>query len=271
MRWLAVTVLVVAAGYLAASSFVYVQQRNLIYQRSTLQLDPAAVGLTGVDIVTVPTSDGESLVAWWSPPAPGKPTVLFLHGNAGTIADRPERFAFYQANGLGVLFLDYRGYGGSTGYPSETGLIADALAAHDWLKAKGVKPGEIGVVGESLGSAPAVALATLRPVAALALEAPFSSMVETAAYHYPWLPVSLLLHDRWDSAQRIAGLTAPLLVVHGTADRIVPYALGVRLYEAAPGRKRLITVDGAGHVDVFREPSWREQVKLFEGVAASGR
>lgn len=271
MRWLAKTALVAAAAYLAAASFVYFQQRNFIYQRSTLQLEPAAVGLTGVEVVTVATADGESLVAWWSPPAPGKPTVLFLHGNAGTVADRWGRFAFYQANGLGTLFLDYRGYGGSTGHPTEAGLIADALAAYDWLLDKGVRPGEIGVVGESLGSGPAVALATSRPVAAVALEAPFSSMVETASYHYPWLPVSLLLHDRWDSAQRIRALMAPLLVVHGTADRIVPYALGVRLYEAAPGRKRLITVDGAGHLDIFGKPTWREQVKLFEDVATPGR
>jgi hypothetical protein len=264
-------VLGAAAAWLAAALFVYWQQRNLIYQRSTAQLDPATVGLTGVEVVTVPTPDGERLVAWWSPPRPAKPTVLYLHGNAGTVADRPERFAFYQANGLGVLFLDYRGYGGSTGLPSETGLITDAVAAYDWLLAKGVEPGEIGVVGESLGSAPAVALALVRPVAALALEAPFSSMVETAAFHYPWLPVPLLLHDRWESEKRIAGLTVPLLVIHGTEDRIVPYGLGVKLFEAAPGRKRLITVSGADHLDVFGEPTWREQVKLFEEVFAAGR
>jgi hypothetical protein len=270
MKLVAVVLLAAASAYLAAALFVYWQQRNLIYQRSTLQLDPATVGLTGVEVVTVPTPDGERLVAWWSPPKPGRPTVLYLHGNAGTIADRPERFAFYQMNGLGVLFLDYRGYGGSTGYPTETGLITDVVAAYDWLLSKGVEPEGLGVVGESLGSGPAVALAVARPVAALALEAPLSSMVETAGHHYRWLPVPLLLHDRWDSVERIRRLAAPLLVIHGTADRIVPYALGVKLYDAAPGRKRLITVEGADHLEVFGEPTWREQVKLFEEVAAAG-
>lgn len=267
MKLLAIVALAAAAAYLAAALFVYWQQRNLIYQRSTQQLDPAAVGLTGVEIVTVPTPDGERLVAWWSPPKPGRPTVLYLHGNAGTIADRPERFAFYQAAGLGVLFLDYRGYGGSTGYPSETELITDAIAGYDWLLAKGVEPGRLGVVGKSLGSAPAVALAVARPVAALVLEAPLSSMVETAAFHYPWLPVPLLLKDRWESEKRIGGLKTPLLVIHGTADRIVPYAIGRKLFEAAPEPKRMITVEGADHLDVFGEPAWAEAVKLIEAAA----
>jgi hypothetical protein len=268
VKLLAIVALAAAAAYLAAALFVYWQQRNLIYQRSTQQLDPATVGLTGVEVVTVPTPDGERLVAWWSPPKPGRPTVLYLHGNAGTIADRPERFAFYQAHGLGVLFLDYRGYGGSTGYPSETGLIADAIAAHDWLLAKGVAPGQLGVVGESLGSGPAVALASSRPVAALVLEAPLSSMVETAAVHYPWLPVPLLLNDRWDSVERIGGLKAPLLVIHGTADHIVPYRLGRKLFDAAPEPKRMITIEGADHLDVFGEPTWAETVKLIEAAAS---
>lgn len=261
------TLLFAGVAYVAAALYVYLQQRNLIYQRSSQQLAPETVGLTGVDVVSIPTADGERLNAWWSPPPAGRPTVLYLHGNAGTICDRPERFAFYQRQGLGVMFLSWRGYGGSTGTPSEAGLIADAKAAHDWLLAQGVAPSSLAVVGESLGSAPAVALATARPVAALALEAPFSSMVETASFHYPWLPVPLLLHDRWDSTARIGALKAPLLVIHGTADTIVPYTLGRKLFEAAPEPKRFITVENAEHLAVFGEPSWREQVAFFEAAA----
>jgi fermentation-respiration switch protein FrsA (DUF1100 family) len=267
MTLLMKALLMLVAAYAAAAFFVYLQQRNLIYQRSTQQLAPETVGLTNVAVVTVPTPDGERLNAWWSPPVGGKPTVLYLHGNAGTISDRPERFAFYQRHGLGVLFLSWRGYGGSTGNPSEAGLITDALAAHDWLMAQGVAPSSLGVVGESLGSAPAVALATSRPVAALVLEAPFSSMVETASFHYPWLPVPLLLHDRWDSSARIGALQVPLLVIHGTGDTIVPYPLGRKLFDAAPEPKRFITVDNANHLEVFGEPSWQEEVAFFEAVA----
>lgn len=129
---------------------------------------------------------------------------------------------------------------------------------------KGVSADKIGVVGESIGSGPAVALATTRPVSALALEAPFTSMADVIAHHYPWLPVRLLLRDRWDSERRIAALSVPLLVIHGTADSVVPYALGVRLYEAAPGKKRLITAAGADHWDLFGERYWAEEANLFE-------
>ena len=264
MRVLVNIAALVAVLYLGLLVTLFFAQRNLIYLRSWPPVDPATVGLSNVEVVAIPTSDGETLVAWWSPPQPGKPTVLFLHGNAGTVADRSEAFAFYQGMGLGAMFLEYRGYGGSTGTPSEKGLIADAIAAYDWLLSKGVSPDKIGVVGESIGSGPAVALATTKPVSALALEAPFTSMVDVIAHHYPWLPVRLLLRDRWESERRIAALSVPLLVIHGTADSVVPYALGVRLYDAAPGKKRLITAEGADHGDLFGEGYWAEQVRLFE-------
>jgi dipeptidyl aminopeptidase/acylaminoacyl peptidase len=196
MKILRNVVILVATLYLALLVILFFQQRNLIYLRSAPPVDPATVGLSDVEVVSISTPDGETLVGWWSPPQPGKPTVLFLHGNAGTVADRSDALAFYRSNGLGTLFLDYRGYGGSTGTPSESGLIADALAAYDWLLSRGVTPDKIGVVGESVGSGPAVALATTRPISALALEAPFSSMADVAAHHYPWLPEGLLLCDR---------------------------------------------------------------------------
>jgi fermentation-respiration switch protein FrsA (DUF1100 family) len=264
MRVLVNIAALVAVLYLGLLVTLFFAQRNLIYLRSAPPVDPATVGLSNVEVVALPTSDGETLVAWWSPPQPGKPTVLFLHGNAGTVADRSEAFAFYQGMGLGAMFPEYRGYGGSTGTPSEKGLIADAIAAYDWLLSKGVSPDKIGVVGESIGSGPAVALATTKPVSALALEAPFTSMVDVIAHHYPWLPVRLLLRDRWESERRIAALSVPLLVIHGTADSVVPYALGVRLYDAAPGKKRMITAEGADHGDLFGQRYWAEAAELFE-------
>ncbi|MFO1088209.1 MAG: alpha/beta hydrolase [Hyphomicrobiales bacterium] len=267
MRVLLATLAVLAASYLAVALLVYFQQRTLLYRRNAQRTAPAEAGLVNVENHEIATPDGERLVVWWSPPQRGRPTVLYFHGNAGTLADRTERFAFYQAQGFGVLFVSWRGYGGSTGSPSEQGLLTDAGTAYDWLVSQGVASASICVVGESLGSGPATALATTKPVAALALEAPYSSMVETATFHYPWLPVSLMLHDRYESAARIGGLKAPLLVVHGTADQVVPYALGKKLYEAAPEPKRMITVDGADHMDVFSPPTWAEEAKLFLSAA----
>src|SRR5262249_39306345 len=146
-------------------------------------------GLQGVEDVELTSTDGETLQAWYSPAQAGRATILYFHGNGGEIADRPERFTAYQAQGFGAFFLSYRGYGASTGSPSEQGLINDARAAYDWLMAKGIDPGELMLVGESLGSGVAVQLAAERRVRALALEAPFASAVDVAAAAYWWLPV----------------------------------------------------------------------------------
>jgi fermentation-respiration switch protein FrsA (DUF1100 family) len=188
---------------------------------------------------------------------------LFLHGNAGSIAERPLRFQYYRKAGFGVLYLSWRGYGGSTGQPSEHGLLVDANAAYDWLMAKGVNPDKLVVVGESLGTGPAVQLAASRPVAALALEAPYTTMIDVARFHYGWLPVQLLLLDRFDSLDAIAKIRAPLIIIHGEADPIVPFALGRRLFDAAPDPKRFVAIPGGTHGSIFEEATWAQEVAFF--------
>ena len=139
-----VALLVGLGVYALIAGFMFFNQRQLLYHPDIKQVDPATLGITGAEVTAITTPDGEKLVAWYAPAPAGRPTVLFLHGNAGSIAERPLRFQYYRKAGFGVLYLSWRGYGGSTGQPSERGLMVDADAAYDWLMAKGVSPGQPG-------------------------------------------------------------------------------------------------------------------------------
>jgi pimeloyl-ACP methyl ester carboxylesterase len=256
-------VLVVVA-YAMAAAFMYVNQRNYQYLPGRQGLSASAVGLMGVEDLKLKASDGETLQVWYAKAPPGRPTILYLHGNGGEIADRGERFATYQARGFGVFFLSYRGYGASTGSPSEAGLVRDALAAYDWLTAQGVKPETIALVGESLGSGVAVQLAAQRPVAVLALEAPFSAAVNIAATAYWWLPVRLLMKDQFKSGDFIGKVHVPLLVTHGDEDGVVPIEEGRALFAAANEPKQMIVVPGGTHGSIFSPETWASEMMFFE-------
>jgi hypothetical protein len=203
---------------------------------------PSGLG-TGI---TLSPAGGGMLSAWYLPGS-GDTAAVLCNGNAGNRADRLPLSAGLQRRGLGVLSLDYRGYGGNPGEPEEEGLIADAAAGADHLSAA---PGVSRLVyfGESLGAAVLVGLAERRPPAALVLRSPFTSLLDVARAHLPLVPAGMI-DDRWASLERIAGITVPLLVLAGTADGVVPYEQSVRLFEAAPGPKRLVTFEGADHND----------------------
>jgi len=196
--------------------------------------------------VTLHTADGLDLAAWYLPGSGGTAAVL-CNGNAGNREDRLPLSTGLQKRGLGVLTMDYCGYGGNPGDPDEGGLIADALAAARHLEER---PGVSRMVyfGESLGAAVLIGVAERRPPAALVLRSPFTSLLDVARTHLPILPTGLI-GDHWDSIGRIRSMGVPLLVVAGTADSVVPYEQSVRLFEAAPGPKRLVTYDGADHND----------------------
>ncbi|NNE21825.1 MAG: alpha/beta hydrolase [Rhizobiales bacterium] len=254
------------ALYAVIVAVMYLAQRRLQYFPNTDFAEAASVGLPNIEQVSLKTADGETLVAWYAKAKPGKPVILYFHGNAGSIADRPGRITHYTKAGFGVLYVSYRGYGGSTGSPTEDGLVADGLAGYDWLVSRGVSADDIAVVGESLGSGVAVQVAGKRSVAAMALEAPYSSITDVAAGHYWWLPVRFLLKDTFDSISRIGDLKVPILITHGTTDQVVPFEFGHRLFEAANHPKRLIKVDGAGHDAIFDEATWTSALEFFEEV-----
>lgn len=254
------------AVYAVATLGMYVFQRKLQYHAENKGLTPEAVGISGASVETLTTADGEKIILWYAPAKAGMPTILYFHGNAGEIGDRPLRFNYYHARGFGVAYLSYRGFGGSSGSPSEAGFIADANAAYDWLVAKGVEPGRIALLGESLGSGVAVQLAAKREVGAVALEAPYTSTVDVAAKIYWWLPVHALMKDQFKSIDFIAAVVAPLFIIHGDQDALIPVEFGRRLFAAANQPKELEVVQGFGHEVLFEETTWAREAEFFTRV-----
>jgi fermentation-respiration switch protein FrsA (DUF1100 family) len=244
---LALPVLGLCAGYLWVCVFFAVHQREFQYSLGGGRTAPQTVGLTGFDAVEVTTEDGERLEGWWAPPAPRRGVVLFLHGTPSTLADTVWRLPDLRDSGFGVLAIDYRGYGGSSGTPSEAGLRADARAAFDFIRAAAAGS-RIAVFGESLGTGPAVALARDRPVAGVLLNAPYASVRRLYELRGPPLPYRWLMQDPFDSEALIGGVRAPVMILHGTADPNIPVAEARRLYAAAREPKVMIEVEGAGHL-----------------------
>jgi len=264
LAFIKLTLVTFGLFYVVALSGMYVFQRDLQYFPTRRDPAPEALGLSGASRITLATPDGETLVLWTSPPQGDRPVILFLHGNAGEIADRADRFVFYQARGYGVAFLSWRGYGGSTGAPSETGLLADAKAAYDHLRAQGIPPERIVLVGESLGTGPAVITAAANPVAAVVLEAPYSAAVDIARRAWPWLPVGLLMKDQYRSRDHIAAIRAPLLILHGEKDRVIPQGFGKRLYDLAQDPKTFVSLGPVGHDALFSPATWEQEAAFID-------
>lgn len=247
----------IGAGALATSygliaTLLFLLQRRILYRPYRTRPNLADAGLSEVREMTVTTPDGLALLAWYLPPdQEGGRVVLYLHGNAAHIGHRAFRLGRFQRLGWGVLLLEYRGYGGNSGRPSEAGLMVDAHAGLAALQAMGFLLPAIVVWGESLGTGPAVQLAVQHPVGALLLESPYTSVTDIGRLRYWAFPVELLLRDRFDSLRRIGSVQAPVLVMHGALDQIVPVAMGRAVYAAAPDPKQLWIAPHAGHLDLI--------------------
>lgn len=263
LKWI---VIIAVAGYTGLVALLYLFQRSLMYFPDTRRTPPAAAGLPQAAEVTLVTADGERLVAWFVAPSPGRPLVLYLHGNGGALNLRAERFGKLVAPGNGLLALSWRGYGGSSGSPSEAGLIADARAAYDYAAAR-VPASRIVPFGESLGTAVAVALAADRTIGGLILEAPFTSAADVAASVYPIAPVRWLMKDPFPSASRIGGVDAPLLVLHGERDNVIPIGFGERLFALAREPKRMVRFPLGTHVDLDGQGAMAEILKFLDDYA----
>ena len=243
---------IVAFGglYLAALLALAVFQRRLLYLPKPLEVSPAAAGLGSAQVLRLHTPDGETLLAWYIPPAPTRPLILYFHGNADRLADKAERFRRLTATGHGLLAVEYRGFAGSTGSPTEQGLLIDAETAYARALSLGAKPSRLVVLGESLGSGVAVALAARYEVGAIVLDSPYS-VVAVAARRYWMFPVRWLMRDTFRSDVRIGKITAPLLMVHGTRDEPFP-SLGEKLFALANEPKEFVRLEGAGHLALER-------------------
>ena len=209
-------------------------------------------------------TDGTRLHGWYVEAPDPRAIVLFAHGNGGNLSHRIDIVdALANSLGASVLVFDYRGYGRSKGRPSADGILADARAARRWLADRtGTPEPEIVLMGESLGGAVMVDLASVDGARALVLENTFSSLPDVAAHHYPWLPVRLVMRARLDSAAKIGNYRGPLLQFHSDADSIIPFDLGKRLFDAANEPKQFVTIPSADHNDP-RTPTFYDQLDRF--------
>lgn len=269
--FLKILLITIAALYAIAVAAMYLAQRRFIYFPEPVRTLPAAAGLPEVAERTLETPDGEKLIAWYGKAKPGQPTLLYFHGNGGALEFRSASFRRYLDHGLGMFMLSYRGYSGSTGSPSEKANVADAKLAYEALQKEGVPPQDVIIYGESLGSGVAVQVATEKAASGVILDSPFTSIAELAAGLYPWLPVNLLLKDRYDSIGHIRDVHMPVLIVHGEADDVVPVEMGRRLFAAANEPKAIITIPGLGHA-VHDDTTfalidrWIEQLRMATAI-----
>ncbi|HEX4695021.1 alpha/beta hydrolase, partial [Sphingomonas sp.] len=186
------------------------------------------------------------------PPREGRRVIAYFHGNGGNIAYRADRLMRFARDGFGVLMPEYRGYGGNPGTPSEAGLFADGHASLDFLRGEGIAGKRLVLYGESLGSAVAVEMAATVQIGALVLESPFTSIAAVAQHHYPFVPAKLLVLDRFDALSRIGQVRAPLLVLQGGRDPVVPPHFGDALFAAAMEPKERWFAPEGGHEDLAR-------------------
>jgi fermentation-respiration switch protein FrsA (DUF1100 family) len=229
----------------------FLGQRSLMYFPDRTRVAPTAAGLAGVLEVEIATPDGERLIAWHAPARAGRPTLLYFHGNGGNLDARSPRIARFMGEGWGVFMLAYRGYSGSTGSPSERANVADAGLAYDWLINAGVPARRLIVYGESLGTGVATQLAGSRSIAGLVLDAPYTSTTDVGAQAYPFLPVRLLMRDRYETVLHIKKISAPVLVLHGERDEVIPVGMGRAVHAAANAPKSITTFPRGGHNDLY--------------------
>ena len=255
--WRGLTKFLIAAAiaYSMAAGYMYLNQRSFVFVPTGELATPEDKGLQNVSVETVEMADGTKTTVWTAAPAEeGLPTVIYFHGNSSNLSGRWQRFKMILDSGYGLYAPTYRGYAGSEGNPSETAIIADALEHFDRAAATGTP---IIVHGESLGTGVATAVAAERPDAGLlVLEAPYTALVDMAFESYPWLPVGLLMKDPMKTRERIGKVKAPVLIIHGTEDAIIPVEHGERLFEFASDPRELLIVEGAGHGDLWKRGLW---------------
>src|SRR5450631_3467127 len=244
LKWL---VALASIGYLGGLAALFLLQRSFLFPiPQVARTAPAAAGFPEAEEHVLATADGEKVIVWHVPAKPGHPVVLYFHGNGDFLAGFFGRFHDLIADGTGVVALSYRGYAGSSGWPSEAGLLQDAAAAYAFAAAR-YNADRIVVWGFSLGTGVAVALAAERPVGRLILEAPFTSIADVAAATFRFVPVRWLIRDPFHSDARIGRVTAPLLIMHGARDSTIPIGFGERLFALAHEPKQFVRFSEGGH------------------------
>jgi uncharacterized protein len=244
LKWI---VIVLAVIYLGGMAVLYFKQREMLFPIPPVgRTAPDAAGLPEAEEHVLTTADGEKVIVWHVPAKPGHAVVLFFPGNGDFLTGRVSRFKAITSDGTGLVALSYRGYAGSTGSPSEAGLLQDAAAAYAFAAAR-YSVDRMIAWGFSLGTGVAVALASEQPVGKLILEAPYTSTADVAASQFRIVPVRLLMKDQFHSDQRIARVTVPLLIMHGDNDPAINISFGERLFALAHEPKQFVRLPGGGH------------------------
>jgi fermentation-respiration switch protein FrsA (DUF1100 family) len=239
------------AAYVLVCILMSAFQRDLMYHTWRAIEAPQSYGLSGYTVATLTDTDGTHIQAWYRAANAGFPTLVYFHGNGGNMANEVEYFHVLGDAGFGLLAMDYRGYGASGGSPCETGFYQDARAALAYATGTlHVPQSRIILYGESIGTGVAVQMATEYPVAAVVLQSPYTSVEARARDLYLFLPVHWLIKDRFDSLGKIATVHAPLLVLHGEKDAVVPIIDGRILFAHANAPKQFVSFPGEGHNDL---------------------
>jgi fermentation-respiration switch protein FrsA (DUF1100 family) len=262
---------IITAVYIGLSVLLFVMQSQILYQPSrNYDYTPSDYGLK-YEAVSLSTPDGQSLAGWFVPTAGDGRTVLFCHGNAGTISHRLDTLKIFHELGLNCLIVDYRGYGKSTGKPTEIGTKIDVLAGFQWLvEEKGTRPEEIILFGRSLGGSVAAMLAKDIGPAGLVLESAFTSFDDVGSHYYPWLPVRLFSRFNYNTLEAVKEITCPVLVIHSPDDEIIPYKFGQQIFAAANDPKQFADLKGThneGFYDndeLYKEiwQNWLDQLSM---------
>ena len=219
--------------YFVLLIFLYFYQRKLLYYPTVNSYTEVNNLIPKIKKVSIPTSDNHNLLGWFHKKDISKKTILFLHGNAGSLENRIYKLNHFENFDLNFLIIAWRGFSGNPGKPNEKGLYDDAKSATRWLKSIGIKEEKIILYGESLGTAVAIEIAQNKNFAGIVLESPFTSMIEMGKNYYSFFPVNLLLKDRYESIKKIKNIHSPILVMHGKKDSIVPFKMGKKIYASA--------------------------------------
>ncbi len=250
MKIIFYTIAVIISLYLLACLYLYFFQNRLIYKPTREMLQPSAYQLNQFEEIKIKTIDNIICTAWYKPSQKGKETIVYFHGNKGNISGRSEKLKIFADHGFGVLALSYRGYGTSQGQPYEQGLYIDARSALDYLVNKNINLDNIIIYGESLGSGVAIQMNTEYKTKALILEAPYTSVVQLGYDRYPIFPVKMMIHDHFDSVDKINHILSPVLFFHGDNDKTIPMKYSKILYNKTIMPKYYVEFPNKGHVDL---------------------
>jgi uncharacterized protein len=271
LKWL---LIIASAGYICGLLALFFAQRAVLFPAPTsVRTPPQAAGFPEAEEHVLTTADGEKVIVWHVPAKPGRPVVLYFHGNGDYLAGFFGRFRGLIADGIGIVALSYRGYAGSSGQPSEQGLLQDAAAAYAFTAAR-YSADRIVAWGFSLGTGVAVALAGEQPVGKLILESSYTSIVDVAASAFWFAPVRLFMRDRFHSDRHIARIRVPLLMMHGALDPTIPVTFGERLFALANEPKRFVRLARGGHNDLDNFGAIeiaRNFINLAQGWSQHGR